>query len=60
MKNTLAIIGKSTYDHYLKPMPQVIVRSIVRAVLTHLISTTVSLIVVAIIQAARGREESTT
>ena len=58
MKNTLAVIGTSAYKHYILPLPNVVKQSIIRAVLSHIVSTTVSLIVIATIRRVRGTEET--
>ncbi len=44
MKNTLAVIGSGAYKYYLKPLPNVAKTAVLKAVLAHVIATTLALL----------------
>lgn len=45
MKNAIAIIGTSAYKYYLKPLPGVAKTAALKAIMTHIIATTLALVI---------------
>ena len=57
MKNTIAKIGTRAYDLYAKPLPMLVKRSVLKAILSHFISTTAALIITAILKLINERKK---
>lgn len=56
MKNAIANIGTRAYNLYAKPLPMLVKRSVLRAILGHFISTTATLIIAGILKLINERK----
>lgn len=58
MKNAIAIIGTNAYKYYLKPLPGVAKSAVLKAVMTHLIATTMALLIAGTMKLIKHMKET--
>lgn len=59
MKNAIAIIGTNAYKYYLKPLPGVAKTAVLKAIMTHLIATTLALMIAGLAKLIKHINETT-